>query len=216
VAGGLEVEKIGVARLTRQEILRDLLDHHRPEYGKRLDRDGIIAEVRRRRAAGQSVVFTNGCFDLLHPGHIRLLRQASALGDYLIDGLNSDDSVRRLKGANRPINTEDARAEVLGALECVDAVTLFDEDTPLELIKAVAPEVLVKGGDYSPEEVVGREEVEAAGGKLVLIPLLEGHSTTQIVLRAGDRTVSVHSPESGPPAPLSRRSPASSENRPSA
>jgi D-beta-D-heptose 7-phosphate kinase/D-beta-D-heptose 1-phosphate adenosyltransferase len=216
VAGGLEVEKIGVARLTRQEILRDLLDHHRPEYGKRLDRDGIIAEVRRRRAAGQSVVFTNGCFDLLHPGHIRLLRQASALGDYLIVGLNSDDSVRRLKGANRPINTEDARAEVLGALECVDAVTLFDEDTPLELIQAVAPDVLVKGGDYSPEEVVGREEVEAAGGKLVLIALVEGHSTTQIVLRAGDRTVSVHSPESGPPAPLSRRSPASSENRPSA
>ena len=214
VAGGLEVEKIGVARLTRQEILRDLLDHGRPEYGKRLDRQGLLSEVARRRGAGQSVVFTNGCFDLLHPGHIRLLRQAAALGDYLIVGLNSDDSVRRLKGPTRPINTEDARAEVLGAIECVDAVTLFDDDTPLELIDAVLPDVLVKGGDYRPDEVVGREEVEAAGGRLVLIPLVQGHSTTQMVLRAGDRTISLHSPESGLPAPMARRSANTGEPKP--
>jgi D-beta-D-heptose 7-phosphate kinase/D-beta-D-heptose 1-phosphate adenosyltransferase len=207
VAGGLEVEKIGVALLTRQEILRDLLDHHRPESAKRLDREGLLAEVRRRRDAGQTVVFTNGCFDLLHPGHVRLLRQASALGDFLVVGLNSDASVRRLKGPDRPINDEDARAEVLGALECVDAVTVFEEDTPQELIGAILPDVLVKGGDYRPEEVVGREEVEASGGRLVLIPLVEGHSTSQIVLRAADRTLRIHRPESGPPAPAGRPTP---------
>ena len=204
VAGGLEVEKIGVALLSRQELLRDLLDHHRPDFGKMLGREAVVAEVRRRREVGQSVVFTNGCFDLLHPGHVRLLRQASALGDYLIVGLNSDASVRRLKGPNRPINGEDARAEVLGALECVDAVTLFEEDTPRELIEAVLPDVLVKGGDYTPEEVVGRDEVEAAGGRLVLIPLVEGHSTTQMVLRASDRTVTLHQGEPAVRAPLSR------------
>src|SRR5205085_2346854 len=119
VAGGLEVEKIGVALLSRQEILRDLLDHHRSEVGKRLDRATLLQDVRRRREAGQSIVFTNGCFDLLHTGHIRLLRQAAALGDFLVVGLNSDESVRRLKGPSRPINPEDARAEVLGAIECV-------------------------------------------------------------------------------------------------
>jgi D-beta-D-heptose 7-phosphate kinase/D-beta-D-heptose 1-phosphate adenosyltransferase len=206
VAGGLEVEKIGVALLSRQEILRDLLDHSRPEAGKRLERGALVEEARRRRAAGQAVVFTNGCFDLLHPGHVRLLRQAAALGDFLVVGLNSDASVARLKGPARPINSEDARAEVLGALECVDAVTVFDEDTPLELIQAVQPDVLVKGGDYRPEEVVGREEVEAAGGKLVLIPLVAGHSTTQMVHRAADRTIVVHPPEPGPPLPTVRPS----------
>jgi D-beta-D-heptose 7-phosphate kinase / D-beta-D-heptose 1-phosphate adenosyltransferase len=204
VAGGLEVEKIGVALLSRREILRDLLDHHRPEAGKRFDLEELLTEVRRRRGAGQTVVFTNGCFDLLHPGHIRLLRQASAEGGFLVVGLNSDASVRRLKGPNRPINSEDARAEVLGALECVDAVTLFDDETPLALIEAIVPDVLVKGGDYRPDQVVGREQVEAAGGRLLLIPLVEGQSTTRIVLRAADRTVTVHPPESGPPAPLAR------------
>ena len=134
--------------------------------------------MHRRRLAGQTVVFTNGCFDLLHPGHVRLLREAADLGDFLVVGLNSDASVRRLKGPSRPINPAEARAEVLSALEAVDAVTIFDEDTPLELITAIRPDVLVKGGDYRPDEVVGRPEVEAAGGRLVLIPLVEGHSTT--------------------------------------
>jgi D-beta-D-heptose 7-phosphate kinase/D-beta-D-heptose 1-phosphate adenosyltransferase len=204
VAGGLEVEKIGVALLTRQEVLRDLLDHQHPETSKCFERQRLLAEVARRRDAGQSIVFTNGCFDLLHPGHVRLLREASALGDYLIVGLNSDASVRRLKGANRPINSEEARAEVLGALECVDAVTVFDEETPLELIEALQPDVLVKGGDYRPADVVGRAEVEAAGGRLVLIPLVEGHSTTRMVLRAADRTLTLHAPEPGPPVPTVR------------
>jgi D-beta-D-heptose 7-phosphate kinase/D-beta-D-heptose 1-phosphate adenosyltransferase len=189
VAGGLEVEQFGVALLSREQILRDLVDHHRPEGSKLLSRDELVAEVRRRRRGGQKIVFTNGCFDLLHAGHVRLLRKAAALGDFLVVGINSDASVRRLKGPNRPIQTEDARAEVLGGLESVQAVSLFDEDTPLELITAISPDVLVKGGDYRPEEVVGRAEVEATGGKLVLIPLVEGHSTTRLVHRAADGAV---------------------------
>ena len=184
IAGGLEVEKFGVALLNRAEILRDLVDHHHPEESKLLDRKQLLAEVHRRRMAGQKVVFTNGCFDLLHPGHVRLLREAARQGDFLVIGLNSDASVRRLKGGNRPINPAEARAEVLSALKVVDAVTIFDEDTPLDLITAIRPDVLVKGGDYRPDEVVGRQEVEESGGRLVLIPTLEGHSTTTIVRRA--------------------------------
>jgi D-beta-D-heptose 7-phosphate kinase/D-beta-D-heptose 1-phosphate adenosyltransferase len=202
VAGGLEVEKIGVALLTREEILRDLIVHHRPEALKRLDRQSLKREVDRLRRAGQKLVFTNGCFDLLHVGHARLLRQASALGDFLIVGLNSDASVRRLKGPTRPVQNEDSRAELLAALECVDAVTVFEEDTPLALIEAIIPDVLVKGGDYRPEEVVGRAEVEAAGGRLVLIPLVEGHSTTSLVHRAAERPVTLPQPSEpiAPPA----------------
>jgi D-beta-D-heptose 7-phosphate kinase/D-beta-D-heptose 1-phosphate adenosyltransferase len=203
VAGGLEVEKIGVALLSRQELLRDLVDHHRPEAGKRLDGAALAAEVGRRRQAGQTVVFTNGCFDLLHVGHIRLLRQAAALGDYLVVGLNSDSSVRRLKGPSRPLNQAADRAELLGALECVDAITVFDDDTPLALIESILPDVLVKGGDYRPEDVVGRQAVEAAGGRLVLVPLAEGHSTTRLVHRASERerSILVHPAESVPPTP---------------
>lgn len=204
VAGGLEVEAIGITPLSRQEILRDLLDHHRPEAAKRFEVEALRGEVRRRRDAGQTVVFTNGCFDLLHPGHVRLLKQAAAQGDFLIVGLNSDASVRRLKGPSRPINDEAARAEVLGALECVDAVTVFEDDTPLALIEAVGPDVLVKGGDYRIDEVVGREQVEATGGKVVIIPLVEGHSTTQMVRRATDRTLRIHPADPGPP-PANRK-----------
>ena len=214
IAGGLEVEKIGVGTLTRQEILRDLLDHRKVDDGKRLDRETLLAEVRHRREAGQTIVFTNGCFDLLHPGHVRLLRQSAALGDYLIVGLNSDASVRRLKGDSRPINPEDARAEVLGALECVDAVTVFEEDTPQEMIGEIVPDVLVKGGDYQPEDVVGRETVESAGGRVVLIPLVEGHSTTGMVHRAADRIFKIHPAVPTVPVPNRRPSGTPVENQP--
>jgi D-beta-D-heptose 7-phosphate kinase / D-beta-D-heptose 1-phosphate adenosyltransferase len=210
VAGGLEVEKFGVALLTRNEILKDLIDHRRPEGSKVLERSHLIAEVRRRRQTGQRIVFTNGCFDLLHPGHVRLLRQSAELGDFLVVGLNSDDSVRRLKGPSRPLNDAEARGEVLSALEAVNAVTVFDEDTPLDLINAILPDVLVKGGDYRPEEVVGRDEVEAAGGRLVLINLVEGHSTTGLVRRAAERDLTPHSAEPLP-APHSSRLSATSE-----
>ena len=201
VAGGLEVEKIGVALLTRQEILQDLIQHQPPEAGKVLHDKALLAEVARRRALGQKVVFTNGCFDILHVGHARLLRQARAEGDALVVAINTDASIRQLKGPTRPINDATSRAELLGALECVDLVTTFDEDTPLALIEAIRPDVLVKGGDYQPATVVGREVVEALGGRLVLIPLVEGHSTTNIVRRAAERTITSHTAEPAIPSP---------------
>lgn len=132
------------------------------------------------RRAGKTVVFTNGCYDLLHPGHIRLLEQARSLGDVLILALNTDDSVRRLKGPSRPILSEDDRAAMAMGLEAVDAVTFFDEDTPRELIAAVLPDVLIKGADWS-HFIAGREEVEAAGGRVLALPLEPGYSTTNIV-----------------------------------
>jgi D-beta-D-heptose 7-phosphate kinase/D-beta-D-heptose 1-phosphate adenosyltransferase len=136
------------------------------------------------RADGLRVGFTNGCFDLLHPGHVKLLTEARAACDRLVVGLNSDDSVRRLKGEGRPIQSERARAEVLAALEAVDAVVLFAQDTPLELIRRVKPSVLVKGADYRVDQVVGRELVEAQGGRIVLVDLVPGSSTTEIVGRS--------------------------------
>jgi D-beta-D-heptose 7-phosphate kinase/D-beta-D-heptose 1-phosphate adenosyltransferase len=170
-----------------------------------MGRDALVAEVRRRRRAGQSIVFTNGCFDLLHPGHVRLLRLAATEGDFLVVGLNSDASVGRLKGPSRPLHSAEARAEILSALEVVDAITVFPEDTPLELIQAIRPDVLVKGGDYQPVEVVGRAEVEADGGRLVLIPLVEGHSTTRLVHRAADGAIKTHTAEPVPAPHLARK-----------
>ena len=131
--------------------------------------------------AQKKIVFTNGCFDILHVGHKRYLQQAATLGDILVVGVNSDASVRRLKGPTRPVNNEQDRAEMLSALGFIDYVVIFDEDTPYELIKKIQPDVLVKGGDYKPEEVVGRDIVEARGGRLELISFVEGKSTTNII-----------------------------------
>ena len=132
------------------------------------------------RRAGKKVVFTNGCYDILHPGHIRLLESARSLGDILILALNTDASVQRLKGPTRPLISQDQRAELAAALEAVDAVTFFDEDTPRELIAAVLPDVLIKGADWA-HFIAGREEVEAAGGKVLALPLEPGYSTTGIL-----------------------------------
>jgi len=126
-------------------------------------------------------VFTNGCFDLLHPGHIETLEKARELGDVLIVGLNSDRSVREMKGAGRPIMPEHERAEVLAGLDCVDAVVIFDEATPKETVAALLPDVLVKGGDWANDKIVGREEVEAAGGRVFLVPVVAGYSTSTMV-----------------------------------
>ncbi|MCK4271043.1 D-glycero-beta-D-manno-heptose 1-phosphate adenylyltransferase [bacterium] len=137
-----------------------------------------------RRQAGREdrkVVFTNGCFDLIHRGHVEYLGQAKAMGDILVVGLNSDRSVRQLKGQGRPLTPQDDRAQVLAALEMVDYVCLFDEQTPARLISAVLPDVLVKGGDYRPDEIVGRETVKEAGGKVVVVPLTEGFSTKGLI-----------------------------------
>ena len=139
-----------------------------------------LAFLRAHPRRPATLCFTNGCFDLLHPGHVQYLEDVRALGDFLVVGLNSDASVARLKGPSRPLQDERARAMILLGLRSVDAVVRFDEDTPLELIRALQPDVLVKGGDYTPETVVGRDVVEARGGRLVLIPFLPGHSTSRI------------------------------------
>jgi D-beta-D-heptose 7-phosphate kinase/D-beta-D-heptose 1-phosphate adenosyltransferase len=142
--------------------------------------------VRQRRARGQRAVFTNGCFDLLHRGHTRLLQQARDLGDFLIVGLNSDASIRRLKGPSRPVLSQEERAEVLSALSAVDFVVIFEEADPGAMILALQPDVLVKGADWAKEEIVGRETVERRGGHVVTIPLVEGSSTTGIIQRVLD------------------------------
>lgn len=154
--------------------------------GRVVSQDELILHVERARRNRRRVVFTNGCFDLLHPGHIRCLEQARALGDLLIVAINSDASVRRMKGPGRPIVSETERAEVLAALAAVDYVTVFGEDTPQQIIARVLPDVLVKGGDWGPDQIVGRAEVEAAGGRVVSIPLEPAYSTTALLGRVRD------------------------------
>ncbi len=150
---------------------------------KLVDRDALGAIAERARRDGKRVVFTNGCFDLVHVGHVRYLADARDAGDLLMVGINSDDSVRRLKGPARPLVEQSARAEVLAALAAVDYVTIFDEDTPEELIRRLQPDVLVKGGDWTPETVVGRDIVEARGGRVLIVPVVEGFSTTSLADR---------------------------------
>jgi D-beta-D-heptose 7-phosphate kinase/D-beta-D-heptose 1-phosphate adenosyltransferase len=179
VAGGLEVEKIGAATVTRDEILRDLL--LAPATGKILDLGSLQVELEGRRLAGQRVAFTNGCFDVLHAGHVQYLQEAKAQADVLVVGLNSDGGVRALKGPQRPVNPLEARATVLAGLHAVDYVTVFDEATPIRLIEEIKPDVLVKGADYRKQEVVGAQFVESYGGRVHLAPLRTGYSTTTIL-----------------------------------
>ena len=146
-----------------------------------LTRPAAAAQIRSMREAGRTIVFTNGVFDLLHPGHVRYLQRARELGDALFVGLNGDASVRRNKGEGRPINDESERAELLVALDCVDAVVLFDEDTPADIIRALQPDVLVKGADWAADRIVGRDTVEARGGRVVRVTVEEGYSTSALV-----------------------------------
>ena len=145
---------------------------------KILEGEGLEKWLEECRKNGKKIVFTNGCFDILHRGHVEYLSKAAAFGDVMVIGLNTDASVRRLKGPSRPVNDEKARAFVLAGLECVTAVVLFDEDTPYNLIKTVQPDVLVKGSDYKPENIVGYDIVTTKGGKVVTVDLVEGYSTT--------------------------------------
>jgi D-beta-D-heptose 7-phosphate kinase/D-beta-D-heptose 1-phosphate adenosyltransferase len=187
IAAGIVVGKVGTSTVSVEEI-REALAHHALEYDSKIRvRESLrhILETERRR--GKTIVFTNGCFDLLHVGHVKYLQQARRLGDLLVLGLNSDASIRRLKGANRPLINEQERAHILAALSCIDYVVLFDEDTPLELIGTLRPDILVKGGDYTPETVVGRDLVESYGGRVELIDLVDGRSTTDIIERILDR-----------------------------
>jgi len=149
-----------------------------------LSRAAAVRAVARARRRGEEVVFTNGCFDLLHVGHVRSLEQARRLGDRLVVGLNTDRSVRRLKGAGRPLVPARQRAEVVAALACVDWVVLFGEDTPLALIRALRPDVLAKGGDWSRDAIVGRREVEARGGRVVRLRVVPGARTSRLLARA--------------------------------
>ncbi len=185
-AAALAVAKLGTAVVTRAELRAALerssaLAEHPGALVSREDAARIVAAW---RANGTRVVFTNGCFDLLHPGHVSLLEQAARHGDRLVVALNTDASVQRLKGPTRPLQDEVARARVMGALRCVDLVVLFDEDTPLETITALLPDVLVKGADYAPHEVVGADVVAAHGGELVLVSLVAGQSTSSLVAKA--------------------------------
>ena len=155
----------------------------RPGVERIVLRQDIGTVVEELRTTSGPIVFTNGVFDLLHPGHVRYLQQARALGGALIVGVNADASVRRNKGPERPLTPERERAEILAALECVDAVVIFDEDTPDAIIKAVQPDVLVKGADWAADQIVGRDTVEARGGRVVRMPIVQGYSTTSIVER---------------------------------
>jgi len=154
---------------------------------KILSFDEVAHRARQWRILGKKIAFTNGVFDILHPGHIFSLSQAAREADYLIVGVNSDASVKRLKGESRPVNVQDARALILASLSIVDAVVVFGQDTPLELIKTVMPDVLVKGGDYTIEQIVGAKEVTANGGRVVINPIMEGFSTTSIINRMTKR-----------------------------
>lgn len=184
VVGGLEVEKIGVATVTRDEILRDLIHEGGAIRGtKLLTLPDLVRELERRRSVGARVAFTNGCFDVLHAGHVQYLHEARAQADLLVVGLNSDGSVRALKGPSRPVNSCEARSCVLSALEAVDYLVVFEEPTPLNVIHAVRPDVLVKGADYRREDVVGGAFVESYGGRVHLAALREGFSTTRLVQR---------------------------------
>jgi rfaE bifunctional protein nucleotidyltransferase chain/domain len=148
---------------------------------KIFDRSGLLHQVNRWRLLGKTIAFTNGCFDILHAGHIASLSDAAREADFLIVGLNSDASAKRLKGPGRPVNDQQSRATVMAALLMVDAVTFFDEDTPLELINAIRPDVLVKGGDYTLDQIVGAKEVLSWGGRVVINPIVPGFSTTGIL-----------------------------------
>jgi D-beta-D-heptose 7-phosphate kinase/D-beta-D-heptose 1-phosphate adenosyltransferase len=185
VAAGLEVERIGVVPVTREEIAARLAQGPEAAEGKLVPRAEVAAVVARHRAAGRRVVFTNGCFDVLHAGHVRYLAAARALGDVLVVGLNADGSVRRLKGEGRPVNPEEDRVAVLSALASVDHVVVFEEDRAVRIVAEVAPDVLVKGEDWREKGVDGRESVEARGGRVVLLPLLQGRSTTETLRRLG-------------------------------
>jgi D-beta-D-heptose 7-phosphate kinase/D-beta-D-heptose 1-phosphate adenosyltransferase len=182
-AAGVVVGKVGSASVTLDEI-RAPKGTLLPPQAKIVELEVLLEHVALLRSLGRKIVFTNGCFDLLHSGHVQYLTQAAALGAVLIVGLNSDASVRRIKGMNRPINDQNDRAIVLGGLSAVTYVVLFSEDTPLSLIQSISPDVLAKGGDYDPQQIIGADVVRAAGGTVTVIPFVAGKSTTALIERA--------------------------------
>lgn len=193
IAAGIAVGKLGTSIVTPQEIIDTVSLAHKDSHAKIKSLDVLTTLIAMEKGRGKRIVFTNGCFDLLHVGHVKYLQKARNLGDILVLGLNSDASVRRLKGPKRPLIDQDERAHLLAALDCIDYVTVFDEDTPLELIKALKPHILAKGGDYSLDGVVGKEIVESYGGRVELVTFVDGKSTTNII----DRILELYSSEQG-------------------
>ncbi|MEZ0265834.1 MAG: D-glycero-beta-D-manno-heptose 1-phosphate adenylyltransferase, partial [Phycisphaerae bacterium] len=183
IAGGLEVERFGSVPVTRPEIVTELLLEAGQHMGKQRTLEQLVPELARHRAAGKRIVFTNGCFDLIHLGHVKYFQFAKRQGDLLVVAVNTDTSIRRLKGNKRPIIAEHDRVGVLEELESIDYLLRFEEETPLELIKAIRPDVLVKGADYAKEQVVGWDIVEGYGGNVALAPLVDGRSTSAVVER---------------------------------
>jgi D-beta-D-heptose 7-phosphate kinase/D-beta-D-heptose 1-phosphate adenosyltransferase len=181
VTAGLEVQRPGTAAVTRDEIRAEIASTQRLGAQKIIDCDTAARFAEEHRRRGETVVFTNGCFDLLHVGHLQVLAESAAHGDVLVVGVNSDGSVRRLKGPERPIINERDRAALLAALGCVDYVVVYDDDTPHRLLRAIRPDVLVKGGTYALDEVVGHEVVEGYGGRVAVTGTIDGISTTRIV-----------------------------------
>jgi D-beta-D-heptose 7-phosphate kinase / D-beta-D-heptose 1-phosphate adenosyltransferase len=180
-AAGLEVERIGVSPITLDEIATELRRARPNSAAKILELADVVALVKTRRARGESIVFTNGCFDLLHVGHVTYLEEAAGMGDVLVVAVNSDASIHQLKGPNRPIVGQAHRAAMLAALSCVDYVVVFDEQTPLKLVEAIRPDILVKGGTYTVDEVVGREVVEGDGGRVCIVACTVPVSTSAII-----------------------------------
>jgi D-beta-D-heptose 7-phosphate kinase/D-beta-D-heptose 1-phosphate adenosyltransferase len=183
-AAGVVVGKLGSATVTLQELRKPISASSSPPTTKAVEIEGLLLEVQRLRANGRRIVFTNGCFDILHAGHVDYLTRAASLGDALIVGLNSDESVRRIKGPQRPINNQQDRAQLLAAMSAVTYVVTFSEDTPASLIARILPDVLVKGGDYVADDIVGADVVRRAGGSVRVLQFVEGKSTTAIIERA--------------------------------
>ncbi|HET6655656.1 MAG TPA: D-glycero-beta-D-manno-heptose 1-phosphate adenylyltransferase, partial [Gammaproteobacteria bacterium] len=181
LGAGLVVAKLGAAGVTPAELRHALHEHEDSSGAGALDEVALLDAVAQARARGERIVMTNGCFDILHPGHVAYLRKARALGDRLIVAVNDDASVTRLKGAGRPVNALDDRIALLAALEMVDWVVPFSEDTPARLIGRVLPDVLVKGGDYKPHEIAGYDAVVANGGKVQVVDFVSGYSTTALL-----------------------------------
>ena len=188
LAAGVVVGKVGTVPIAHYELTALLTASSGMSSAEKiLDRERLKTRVAEWRAAGETIVFTNGCFDLVHVGHVTLMDDCKKFGSKLVLGLNTDASVQRLKGPTRPVVSENARARVVAALGSVDAVVLFDEDTPLEVITEIVPDVIVKGGDYEPATVVGNDVVVAAGGRTEIVPTVEGFSTTSIVRKLTGR-----------------------------
>jgi D-beta-D-heptose 7-phosphate kinase/D-beta-D-heptose 1-phosphate adenosyltransferase len=183
VASGIEVERLGCVPIACDEIIHDLLLEHHEQGGKERALSPLIRELDRHRAMGKRIVFTNGCFDLIHLGHVKYFQFAKAQGDLLVVGVNTDASIRRLKGAKRPVMDEHDRIGVLEELKSIDYLVRFEQNTPLELIHQIRPDVLVKGADYTKQQVVGWDFVESYGGSIALAPLVDGRSTSALIER---------------------------------